>query len=102
MRGISLIVKRLIGIIENALVPGWGYCYRCKRTWCFTKKHITNYTKKKGCFPLCESCWKVLTPSERIPYYRELWKEWERVNKRDNEYELEEWEIIEKAVLEEK
>lgn len=32
----------------------------------------------RGCFPLCEPCWKALrTPANRLPYYRQLIREWQ-------------------------
>ena len=39
--------------------------------------HNTSYTRGRGCFPLCEKCWRDLkTPAARMPYYRQLWSEW--------------------------
>ena len=27
-------------------------------------------------FPLCESCWKDMTPQDRLPHYRKLYESW--------------------------
>lgn len=67
--------------------PGYGCCMRCHRTWDVVEGHSTPYQwydfgdgtmhPSKSCFPLCEECWKVLTPEERLPYYRRLLDGWE-------------------------
>lgn len=71
-----LKIRRLIGKILNPLFPGWGWCYNCERKWAICKTHTTQYTEWNSCFPLCESCWKELTPKERLPFYERLVKEW--------------------------
>ena len=79
--------------------PGVGTCGRCLRPWGGpaqtwmpaggtgwiespakpgAKEHITQYSSVGGCFPLCEQCWGGLTPEQRLPYYRDLWEEWEK------------------------
>jgi len=97
--------------IERLLLPGLGYCYRCRRPWkthgIGVVEHATNYTETSGMFPLCEGCWSKLSPEERLPYYRKLWDSWNHggfwIQYADgtwHEWEAPEpWPVIEKAVL---
>lgn len=55
---------------------GFGGCYRCGGTWDVAEKHYTPYMPGRACFPLCETCWQELTPSERLPYYDALVDSW--------------------------
>ena len=65
--------------------------------WSGVEGHDTEYAKDRGCFPLCEECWAMLSPEERLPYYRQLWQEWQKYGPSDVK-----WETIEAAVLNEK
>lgn len=56
--------------------PGWSHCGRCGFPWSVVTGHTTDYTDLNGCFPLCETCWQVLTPVKRIPYYDDLIDDW--------------------------
>jgi len=33
--------------------------------------------KNMGCFPLCKLCWSEITPTDRLPYYEQLWDKWQ-------------------------
>jgi hypothetical protein len=57
---------------------GYGWCGRCKRPWNVVRSHETPYRPGQGCFPLCEDCWQILTPDQRLPYYMALVDKWER------------------------
>lgn len=62
---------------ERLLHPSRGTCGRCRRPWACVAPHITHYTEARGCFPLCEACWRALDhPGARLPYYRALWRHW--------------------------
>lgn len=76
MEKIKLLLKRLIGIVSHITHPGFSSCFRCWRVWKIAKPHSTMYTDSFGCFPLCEECWQVLTPEQRLPYYRALYDKW--------------------------
>lgn len=70
-------------------------CLCCSRP--FTQAAPKNtYWGAGGMAPLCQGCWDTLTPEQRLPYYREVWQEWERINPVHN-YQ---WEPIEHAVME--
>ena len=92
------------GRCERTLAPGYGFCHRCGRPWKFTKGHSTTFEEGHGCFPLCEDCWSELTPTERLPFYRQLIDGYIHDSKlpslytNDTDYEKE-WEMIKKAVL---
>jgi hypothetical protein len=59
--------------------PSQSYCGRCGFPWAVVKEHCTPYAAGSSCFPLCESCWKVLGhPEARIPYYATLLEVWEQ------------------------
>jgi len=49
---------------------------RCWRSWEITKSHPTHYSNGRGCFPLCEECWRELAPEQRLPFYRKLYDQW--------------------------
>jgi hypothetical protein len=69
-----------IGRFGQRLAPGYSWCHRCLTPWLFVPLHDTAYSEFEGCFPLCEECWRELeTPARRLPYYRELLAEWERM-----------------------
>jgi len=48
---------------------GW-YCSRCNQS---RAAHTTWYAEGRGTFCLCEMCWSALKPTDRLPYYRQLW-----------------------------
>lgn len=98
---------RLPAAVERFLMPSVGTCYRCNRPWKVpavkyegyrdgihhslqlnrlmwwgligVQEHMTDYGEEgSGCFPLCEGCWSILTPSQRWPYYEALIERWKR------------------------
>jgi len=100
--------------LRNAVIaPGSGACNKCLMPWAFTEHHSTSYGSpvnvdddpnitvtgdvivfaqvSYGMFVLCERCWVKLTPTERLPYYRETYDKWH--NERNT------WEAIKAAVL---
>jgi hypothetical protein len=96
LQGRVLICRKIIGVICKPFSPGYGSCYSCGRTWNICKGHDTNYTPGTGCFPLCEPCWKSMTPEQRLPFYQMLiqsWRQWSPVEKEQED-------AIIKAVLE--
>jgi hypothetical protein len=83
-------------------LKGYGGCYRCGATWDYAQPHTTYFSDNEGCFPLCESCWSLLTPGDRMPYYADLMNAWtEQVPGRPDWAleSLKKWPAIEKAVL---
>jgi hypothetical protein len=94
-------------MIERVLSPGIGYCYRCKRPWRIdhrwgTPYHETRYeydNERRGCFPLCESCWTSLTPETRLPYYRRLYESWVAQTPSGYEKYVVDWPTLREAVL---
>jgi len=87
----NLKIRKVLGKMSQLINNGWSGCQRCGIIWGFTHPHITNYTHSDGCFPLCESCWKDLTPEERLPFYRNLYTKWGTLSL--------DWKKIEAAVL---
>ncbi len=101
--------------IRNAIIaPGSGACNKCQMPWAFTDHHSTPYGTpvnvdddpnitingenvivfaevSYGMFVLCERCWIKLTPTERLPYYRESYDKWHSGRNT--------WEAIKAAVL---
>ena len=78
-------------------MSSYGNCGYCGRTWDKVEHHNTRITEHVGMFPLCEECWRALTPEQRLPYYRALYSSW-------LPYGLPlpyTWEQIEQAVLNE-
>lgn len=90
----ELSKRKQLGAIERLLHPGYGSCHRCGRSWAVVDGHSTpyhtvepatthdadNFTTisyvSSSCFPLCEQCWKELTPEQRLPFYRKLIDGW--------------------------
>ena len=101
MRGdmTDVVLNLRIGRVGQLLAPGWGYCLRCKTPWRFVRWHDTQYgTQGHGCLPLCEKCWAELTPTQRVPFYRELIESWHEAPGRESAFD-EEWAEVEAAVL---
>lgn len=81
---------------------GYGGCYRCGATWDYAQPHDTRYSDSGACFPLCEECWSVLTPEQRLPFYAQLMHAWTAEVPGYPEGALEsvrKWAAIEEAVL---
>jgi hypothetical protein len=92
----KLLVRQVKGTVLSLIAPNYSRCYRCGMPWKFTQGHSTPYNNDSGCFPLCEKCWGELTPQERLPYYKQLWIDWQKWGEQD----IAKWNEIEKAVLE--
>ncbi len=97
---LRLLFRRLKGLIARIFYPRYSTCGRCGRPWSICEDHTTIFEKEdgsphRGCFPLCEDCWRELSPEERLPYYRELYDLWIRQGSKAD------WSMIKKAVLEE-
>lgn len=74
--------KRAPGIERAKCGHRLGWCYRCGLCWDCVDHHTTTYRFdgegwfSRGMFPLCEGCWKALTPAERVPFYLRLLQHW--------------------------
>lgn len=72
--------RRVIGDGEtlNPIMAQTAGCLRCADRWRDgTEHHVTDFVDGRGCFPLCEPCWKSLvTPEKRWPYYVMMLGEW--------------------------
>ena len=101
MQGCAEERERLPGINPDIPIASFGSCNRCFESWAYVRGHATSYTESMGCFPLCEDCWEVLTPEERLPYYRRMWKGWFHWADTNDEVAAlyKKWKLIEKAVL---
>lgn len=57
----------------------WGGCQRCKKAWPNgsgdgpSAWHSTWYERQRGIIALCEGCWAILTPQQRLPFYRAVY-----------------------------
>lgn len=95
---IKVVWKLRIGRLSSFLAPGYGACARCHTNWHYVEGHSTMVTDGRGCFPLCEHCWAELSPSQRVPYYRDLWDKWQSQGS-EAEYD---WPTMQRAVLAER
>ena len=86
-----------LGKLAQALAPSHSFCGRCGTPWPFVKRHATQYSDSRGCFPLCQFCWEECSPEERLPYYRELFESWVSEGAEIATPEL--WLLIHSAVL---
>ena len=73
---IRLLPRRIAGFFARLIFPMYSACGRCGMPWRVTKHHSTKVTWRDGMLPLCESCWKDLTPQDRLPHYRKLYESW--------------------------
>lgn len=71
-----LLIRKIAGFFARLISPMYSWCGRCGMPWRVTKHHVTSVTEIRGIFPLCEHCWNVLTPQDRLPYYRRLYESW--------------------------
>lgn len=69
-------VFRVTNVLSILFTPGYSYCDRCHGRWNIVERHSTRFNEHSGLFPLCEECWRALTPEERWPYYQRLLMEW--------------------------
>jgi len=81
-----------IGRVSQWLSPGFSWCEHCKTTWNWVWGHSTaflwckgedltpdsegRFSGGSGMFPLCELCWRELTPETRLPYYLKVNASW--------------------------
>lgn len=79
-------------------LSGYSDCLRCKDTWNWKEAHSTKYSFTNGCFPLCQECWEILRPHERLLYYKIMYGKWVTGGLVDINWKK--WKQIEKAVLE--
>ncbi len=98
-----LWIRKTIGFVSRQFDPGMGICGHCGCTWVFAKFHNTpyEYGEDNTCSTLCEACWRDLTPEQRLPYYRDLYKRWQKWGyDTHNSTPWEQvWEAMETAVL---
>jgi hypothetical protein len=71
------IRERILAFCERLLASEFSTCHRCRRPWKYVVPHPTHYAFNQLCYPLCEDCWEILDPPERLPYYKQLWLEWQ-------------------------
>lgn len=69
--------QRAIVCRKEARAQGYSRCHCCGMPWSHTDGHSTTFNRSQGCFPLCKECWNELTPETRLPFYRQLYMEWE-------------------------
>jgi len=72
----KLKIRRIVASIARVFASGYGSCLCCGMPWRFCRYHITPLDGGRGMFPLCEHCWRNLTPTERLQYYFELRMKW--------------------------
>lgn len=107
-----LFVRQIEGALSRLASPTYSSCFRCGRTWNTCRNHSTPYSwhtpypggvkrPASACFPLCEDCWGELTRAQRLPYYRQMFDEWESGGECDhNGVSWEEtWERISESVM---
>lgn len=73
---IALFFRSIAGFFARLAYPTSGTCIRCGMPWRVTKHHVTDVANRNGMFPLCEICWKDLTPQERLPHYKKQYESW--------------------------
>jgi hypothetical protein len=72
-------------------------CECCEERISFNKMHWTRYRPfRSWVASLCGECWKLLSPKDRLLFYRETFKKWEKIGMAQI---WGPWEMIERKVL---
>ncbi len=72
---ISGLKRKYNNIVGNT--GGYSGCAHCGDTWNWKKIHSIPYNDRgSGMFPVCDECYKKLSPQERYDYCRALWRSW--------------------------
>jgi hypothetical protein len=87
-----LRARQLLASHARSLSPGYSCCELCGLPWSVVTGHYTHYDENVSCFPLCDECWRILTPDERLPYYRTMFDKW-------GDKLVAKWELIRDAVF---
>lgn len=99
MKSRAWLSRRLAAFFGNVFCIGYSQCGCCKRAWPLVKvHHSTEYRRGRSMFPLCEACWKELTPLQRMPYYMKLIDSWEASSDGKN-HNGQEYNDIRKAIF---
>src|ERR1700682_2779728 len=54
---------------KHAPRAGFGTCACCQMPWWAVNGHSVSFSADGACSPVCEMCWRNLTPEELWPYY---------------------------------
>jgi len=69
----NLALRRVKGIVEQLVAPGYSTCKRCKRPWKFAEPHDVSTGPGRGHFDYCEDCWNELPESQRpVDWYEAM------------------------------
>jgi hypothetical protein len=89
VKALKWFARRTVAFLFNWIFMGYSNCGCCKRAWPLVRKHHCNdYSRGRAMFPLCEACWKDLTPEQRMPYYMKLIDSWEESSDGKNHNDL--------------
>lgn len=95
----SLKTRKTIAGLTRFLAPLFGHwvlegCWSCGIHEAVVPEHSLAFSEGTGCIILCEGCWRDLSLSEKIKYYRQWY---DKVIGDQTDYEFT-WEQIEMAI----
>lgn len=61
---------------------GFGSCSSCGMPWRYVRWATINYSEKSGMFPICVTCFRLLTPAQIDFHIEELVNSWLSDNKK--------------------
>lgn len=102
--------------LQAARLPPGQTCRRCRRGYKYLEIDFHNtqasverpdnrggvFQETFGCWSLCTDCWKLLSPETRLPYYKSVWKLWDRRGRaagRTDDDSEDKWLKLKEAVL---
>lgn len=68
--------KPIIVKFLQLIHPKYSTCYICGLPWSNCKKHVVEYSKRRGMFVVCEYCWQNNDLDKLIEATKNLYSEW--------------------------
>ena len=70
------IVKFLLSPFKHILGLGYGSCKCCGFHWNMVEGYSIQITEHRGCFAICEDCWRSKSDKEIIDAYNKAYDSW--------------------------
>lgn len=55
---------------------GVAGCSKCGDTWNWKESHVLELDDERGIYPCCTTCWRKMTPEEKLSHCRQLLTSW--------------------------
>lgn len=71
------ILKTILKPLFPIIGLGYSKCHICGAPWNLVDGHAVMIDEGRGCFAICEDCWKEKSDYEIVQAYMKLYDEWE-------------------------